>query len=785
MNNVLTRLVKPLTDKMGITGTGGKGKDDAVDLTKPPTTDGVVRTQDEIDAKFPSRQFPTDLTVSSAETEMWISSTFDKIKTSCMTFHSTVWQCILFYVGQTWIEWDKDKNWWAPSVSEDDFTPQPRINYFAPAIDAICSNFNTVPPIEAVARDADGDEEYKRHGIALIANRVAKDFILRTALKSEFQSKDDKPSEAAMMYVLGGSLFTYLTARDKTPIQSEYLGPIAEKTIECDLLSSLHVVPRPGSFQLGGLGGTPYVYLARRMTLQEAYTRFQINCKPDSAYITGDNTMFQSTLDFFYTGPNNSTLKAEDSALVLEVLCPPSSDNHPGERKFAQKGMYSVYSGSTLHYTEDWGFPEYPLTKIDYIRVPQVFFGRTPAFDLCPLQSEIQDYESLIKLHGMTNATNPWVIDMNSMVNEITGRADKVIKFRSLGPNSHAPKREPSGSLDNGIYAKVQDLKSQFGNISGAAAVFRGRQEGSVTSGTAIAQLRGQAEQMFSRPVLNWNNGWKETVRKAVLFAQKCYTLPQLMKICGNSYSDSITDFMQADLDTCLEWIASDHGLPRTQDELRQEMVELFDKKMLDIKDPAVREKAFALFGETGMLKMFNLDATRARMENKFMKLGRPPVFRPAIEDLEVHYAIHTESVKSLEFDKLTPQIQEIFLAHVMETKAALAPPPPPPAPPPNITFTADLTKTPAPLTDALLASHGIHVAPGVAPPPHHSVGKPGSAQPVVGPHPGTHPTTPAPVHGAANLPSQGKPTSGTLIPEGQGVQPIGAAQGAPPAPPK
>lgn len=789
---VLTRLVKSFGGGSSESGAGAAAQ------SKVFSDNGTVRTKEEIDAAFPDRQPDPQSKVSPAEADAWVTSNFQKIKTSLMTYHQQVWQAILFYVGNTWINWDISRNFWVPQAPVDDFTPQPRINYYAPPIDAIASNFNSIPPVESIARDADGDEEYKRHGISVVANRLAKDFILRTGLKSDFQSKGDKPSVAAYKFVLCGTLFTYVQTRSSTPIASPDLGEIAQVTVECDLCDSLEGMPRPGSFELGGLAGTPYFYLARRMTLQEIYTRFQVNVPPDQQFITGNNTIYQASLDYFYTGANNDALKAEDSALILEVFIPPSSDTNPGVREFAETGLYAVYAGEHVRYCEDWKFPDHPITKIDYIRVPRLFFARTPAFDMCPIQEEIQGYESLIKLHGMTNAVSPWVVDANTLVGEITGRADKVIKYRSIGPNSPPPKREAPGSLDQGIYAQVEKLKGQLEAISGAASVFRGRQEGSVTSGVAISQLRGQAEQMFARPVINWNNGWKETVRKAVLFMQKSYTLAQIMAIVGSGMDDAITDFRSCDLDECLEWLASGHSLPATQDEQRQEMMELFDRKAIDPKDPNVREKLFNLFGETGMLKMFNLDATRARMENKFMKLGKPPIFRPAIEDLDVHYALHTEAVKSLEFDRLSPQVQEIFLAHVMETKTAMAPPPPPPAPPPSVAITADMAELPPALTDAILEAHGIHPAPAIGPPPPHHVGKPvtdpnAPPPPPHGPGPGTQVTKPkgdvtragVNTHSPSNLPSQGRPSTTTLPITGQGVQPIGAAKGAPPGPGK
>jgi len=666
----------------------------------------------------------------------WIGDKWVKIRTSYLTYHQLVWQAILFYVGQTWLTWDPYKKFYFPSVPEDEFTPQPKINRFSPAVDAVASNFNTIPPIEAVARDADGDEYNKRHGVAMVASRLAKDFVMRQGLKSDFKAKGTKPTRAAMQFVLAGNLFTGIRVKQKNTTTA--LGPMVVYTVDMDLLESMCVLPRPGSDELGGDSGCPYVFVARRMTLNEVWNRFEVVAEADQEFLDSYNSTYENALNYYYTGFNATDLQNEDSCLAVELYIPPATSDFPGIEEFEPAGLYAVYVNGALKWFKDWDFPELPLTKFDYIPVPKLFFARSIAFDLCNLQEELQQYESIIKLHAMCNAVSPWVVDANTLVGEITGRADKVVKYRSLGPGAVPPKREQPGTLDQGVYAKLQQIKEEFENISGAASVFRGRQEGAVTAGSAIAQLRGQAEQMFSGPQVGWTNGWKETVRKAVVFMQKYYTFEQIQTIVGGTNSEqAIRDFKECvDLDACIEWLSSPHGLPRTQDEMKQEMLNLFDRGALDMKQVEVRERIFELFGETGMMTQFNLDAARARQENRNMKIQPqpiPPTFMPEIEDLEVHYQVHVEEVKALEFDKLPPPNKEMFLTHVLQTKQAM-------------------------IADQMAK------AAAAAPPP-----KPGGPPP--------------PPTGTGHLASHGKPTGGTQH-HGQGIQPVGASKGAPPAPP-
>lgn len=689
----------------------------------------------------PERQDRTS-TGSSNEKEVgeWLSDKWEKIRTSYLTYHQLIWQSILFYVGQTWLTWDPYRKFYYPSVPEDEFTPQPRINRFSPAVDAIATNFNSIPAVEFIAVDADGDEQYKRHGIAMVATRLAKDFSKRQGLKSDFKSKGTKPTKAAMIYVLSGGCYTSLRVKQSTT--QTPIGPLTQYIVDMDLLSPLVMLPRPGSEDFGGASGVPYTFVARRMTLNEAWTRFEIVAEADVLFLDGYNSTYENALNYYYTGFNATDLQNEDSCLVVELYIPPSTADFPGIEEFDPTGLYCVYCNGRVRWFKDWDYPEFPLTKADYISVPQMFFGRSVSFDLCNLQELLQQYEAIIQLHAMCNSVSPWVVDANTLVGEITGRADKVVKYRSLGPGAVPPKREPPGSLDQGVYAKLQQIKEEFENISGAASVFRGRQEGAITAGSAIAQLRGQAEQMFSGPQTNWNNLWKETDRKAVKFMQRYYTFEQIQTIIGGSNNEqAIRDFLECpDLDTCIEAVASAHGLPRTQDELKQEMLNLFDRGALDMQQVDVRERVFELFGETGMMSQFNLDASRARQENRGMKLTPPvpPTFMPEIEDLQVHFQVHVEEIKALEFDKLPPPNKQLMIQHALATKQAM---------------------------QMLAAQAAMAAAPPPGGPPHPPQ-PPGSAPPT----------------GTGHLASQGHPTGGTQH-HGQGIQPIGASHGAPPAP--
>lgn len=655
-----------------------------------------------------------------------------ELKNAYVVYHQAIWETFLFYAGQMWLDWDDARKVWQPQQPNDEWVPRPRINRFSPTVDAIASNFYQLPEVEASAKDS---TDPKSHAIADICTDLADWAVQKEGLKFQQGDKPDKVGLAAQLFVLCGGLFTIIRVNKKnigqtakqsmqpatsyhcavcdknvqTPgsdkptfcpecgssidaTDSEMLqdeldpetgNPVmdqqTENDLELEIGNTLFAFPRPGA---NALDDSPFLLWAKRRTLEDIWFRWNFEADPDAIWPDGYSVTYEHSLNFWYTGYSSSTTQIKDSCMTLEMFVA------PGKVKDFPDGFVGVVINDkpVPDGTKPWDFPEHPLTMGKYLDLPTIFFPRSVAFDLVPIQRELNAYEAIIKLHGMTSAADPWVVDADSIVSEITGRADKIIKYRNLGsPTFEPPHRAGAGSLDAGIYTQRDNLHAEFQNISMAVNAFRGQQEGAITAAAAIQQLRGQAELMFNKPAANWRNLWRDTIRKYVKFLQKYYSFAQLAQILGPDREDDIRSFLAADLDAMVDWVSSDHGLPRTRDELRQEMMMLFDKGALDINDPAVREKVFQLFGETGMMQSFNKDATNARLENQAIKAGATDIKpMPLIEDMPVHFYFHKDQAKSRDFQKWPQSAQQALIEHIMETQMAMAQamqPPPQAAP--------------------------------------------------------------------------------------------------------
>lgn len=655
-------------------------------------------------------QTPNKTGVSGFEKEMeYTDGKWNDLKNAYVVHHMAVWRAFLMYSGMLWIEQDKSRKMWQQTVPADNWVPQPNINRYSPTIDAVVSNFHTVPEVEAVPIPNDDPNAMM---VAKVATELGEHLIKVQALRHQKDQKLDKVGLAAQVYVMTGGLFSKLSVRQKvvgsdrptTSIQAAWgvtcatcdkytvvpqsepqpescpdcggevqveptnaslpgqqQGPQSENEIVIDIENTLGAYPRPGS---SSLDNSPYLLWAQRQPLDSIYYRYdKFEADADAVYPDGYSVTYEHALNYWYTGYSSSSSQVKDSCMVLEMFIP------PGKVKDFPDGFYIASAGGKPMQAQKWDFPEHPVTMAKYLDLPTIFFGRSIGFDLCDLQKELCDYESLIKLHAMTSAVDPIVADANSKAGEITGRADKVIWWRPISPNAQKPSRLGSGHLDDGVYKQRDSIHAEFQNVSMAVNAFRGEQEGAIVAASAISQLRSQAELMFSKPSQNWRGFWSETVRKGVVFIKKYYTMPQICAILGPGREQEVAAFMEADLSKCLDWVASAAGLPKTRDERRQEFMLLWDKHALDLSDPEVRSKVHELFGETGMNTAFNKDATRARLENTAMKEGKEVHPIPIVEDLAVHLYFHKDAAKSLDFDKWPQASQQLLFEHIADTQ--------------------------------------------------------------------------------------------------------------------
>ncbi len=118
----------------------------------------------------------------SAKALQFTQDKWNDLKNAYVVYHQAIWEALLFYANQTWIEWDEPRKVFQLQQSTDEWVPRPRINRFSPTIDAVASNFSALPPVEAIPRKQDNPDA---HLVAQVCCDLADYAVQKEGLKSQ------------------------------------------------------------------------------------------------------------------------------------------------------------------------------------------------------------------------------------------------------------------------------------------------------------------------------------------------------------------------------------------------------------------------------------------------------------------------------------------------------------------------------------------------------------------------------------------------------------------------
>src|SRR5947207_550446 len=187
-----------------------------------------------VNSTNPAETGPLDERVSHFVTEKWAD-----LKTAFWVYHASIWGALLMYAGELWIEYQPDRRMYQRTIPKDDFVPTPRINKFAPTIDAIASNFQQMPEVEAVPTPLD---DVKKIGISEVANELATHFVKSTGLRAQYKTEEDKVGLAGQLFVLAGCFITNVTIDQKDigqqPVMQDQPGFQMQCT-QCDSFQTM------------------------------------------------------------------------------------------------------------------------------------------------------------------------------------------------------------------------------------------------------------------------------------------------------------------------------------------------------------------------------------------------------------------------------------------------------------------------------------------------------------------------------------------------------------------
>lgn len=385
-----------------------------------------------------------------------------------------------------------------------------------------------------------------------------------------------------------------------------------------------------------------------------------------------------------------------DSTLVIEAWIKPGAT-----RKLPKGGLVTIIDSEIVQMS-DSGIPyshgEYPFAHLQGIQTGK-FYRRSVIKSLIPLQREYNRTRSQI-IHAKNLMAKPQMMFQDGSVDprKITARAGIWIPVR---PGFQFPTPVPIQPLPNYVLQEVQQLNTDFEDISGQHQISKGDASPGVTAATALAYL-GERDDAYLTTIFNSiEAGVEKVARQSLsLFVQYVQT-ERLIKTVGSDGSYDAMMLTGSDIASGTDIrIESGSALP-TSKAARQSLITEWMKMGFISPNDGLRVL------EMGMLKQYynlmKVDENAAQRENLTMKRleeeqimqatnefqmkvqsGDPsvmtqdpmtgemiPVNQPPVvpvndwDNHAVHIEVHNRFRKSQTFELLPDSVKEEFQRHI------------------------------------------------------------------------------------------------------------------------
>lgn len=380
-----------------------------------------------------------------------------------------------------------------------------------------------------------------------------------------------------------------------------------------------------------------------------------------------------------------------DSALVIEAWIKPGAT-----RRLPKGGLVTIVDNEIVQFS-DSGIPyqhgEYPFAHIHGIQTGK-FYRRSVIKNLIPLQREYNRTRSqIIQAKNLMSKPQMMYQEGSTDPRKITAKAGIWIPIR---PGFQYPTPVPIQPLPTYVLQEVQQLATDFEDISGQHQISKGDAAPGVTAATALAYL-GERDDAYLTTIFNSIEAAIEKVARQSLSLYVQYVQTErLIKTVGNDGSYDAMMLSGADIASGMDIrIESGSALP-TSKAARQSLITEWMKMGFISPNDGLRVL------EMGMLKQYynliKVDENAAQRENLTMKkLDEEQIMQASFEfqnrvaagDPEaiaqaplvpvhewdnhaVHIEVHNRFRKSQTFELLPEPVKEEFQRHISLHQQAL-----------------------------------------------------------------------------------------------------------------
>lgn len=364
----------------------------------------------------------------------------------------------------------------------------------------------------------------------------------------------------------------------------------------------------------------------------------------------------------------------EGGVTVKELWERPSVE-HP-------KGRLVIVAGNTTLHEGDNPFvgssAEIPLVRFRDQLVVDSIWGQASLDHAIPIQRDYNKARSDGIEHRHSHAAGKWLVPRGAGVVQgaLDNRADEVIEFNpiALGTGSPVtPQRVQPGSTSPLLTEALGICDSELSEVFGLHDVSKGTVPSGISSGVAIELLQEADDTRLGSVLEEAHAGYADLGRMVLDLCQKFVTeTREFQAIMGEDAEGEILEFTGRDLSYRNVKVRMGSILFRKRAARQQKVMELLQYGGLELfNTPELRK---LLMNAVGLAVDFYdpmaQHEKRALYENQQIKRGEFPLVLDWQDD-DTHIRIHEAEMNSLAFDRMPPQVQQMFMMHRQQHKDA------------------------------------------------------------------------------------------------------------------
>jgi hypothetical protein len=634
----------------------------------------------------------------------WVRAEYEKCKSARKVEEQEWYLQLSFYNGYQYHSW---KNIGKNQVLSEEPNPQnlPRVtvNRIEPIIRTEIAKTTSGHPSATVVPASNDEDD-------LMAAQAAEQVWNAIYNKENFQT--DVLQKAEFWRATTGNAFikTYWDPNKKeitpTPMVDPYTGQktitqevTAEGDVCFEVVSPFHLyVP---DLSEDNIESQPYIFNV--YTKSENWVRETFkNVLPDNfqpARVSSSEILDAALMDL-----RGVDIAKPDSVLVIEMWAKPG-----GCKWLPNGGLVTIVDNEIVQLAEN-GIPyvhkQYPFAHTYSIPTGK-FYRRGNIKSLIPIQREYNRVRSQI-IHAKNLMSKPQMMYQEGSVDprKITARAGIWVPIR---PGFQYPTPIPIQPLPNYVLNEVQQLQSDFEDLSGQHQVSRG-ESGGVTAATAINYLQERDDAYLTTVFSSIEAAVEKAAKQSISLFVQYVDQPRIIKTTGDDGAFDASVLTGADVASGTDIrIQSGSALP-TSKSARQALIT--DWMKMGFIQPQDGLKIL----DMGMLNQYynilKLDENQAQRENLMMKRlddqtiqqftqqweqgaaqgqldkiipgqvdanGQPiPLAVPAVvpvhdyDNHAVHIETHNRFRKSQAFELLPDSVRAEFEKHISMHKAAI-----------------------------------------------------------------------------------------------------------------